>query len=116
MDKKQLETEEVEIRWDGKPVKVVVRELGFLDVEEITSKATSVKATGKTALVDFNQTAYNTGLLIKGIMTAPFQVNHDTLRQIRNKDGKAMLEAIKRLSGIADEEKKDLGQESASEN
>lgn len=100
------ETEELEVTWDGKPAKVIVRELGFAEVEEAMQKAMQIKAFGSTTQASFDQKAYNQFLILKGITSAPFTINSDSLTKIRYKDGKRILNAIQRLTGLDENEKK----------
>lgn len=107
----KYETNEIEIEYEGKPEKFTIRGLTFEEAETATEVATQFKFIGKTVQGTFKQKEFNMYVLKTGIVSGPAGFEPKEVGKLPAKVGKKLLEAIKILSNMDEEEKKVSGSE-----
>ena len=94
------ETKEIEI--DGH--KYTVGELSADEVAEVREE--TIKYDPSTGKIDMNSREYNNKILLKGLKNAPFEINKDNIKRLKQGVFTALLKEITAMSFVSEEEQK----------
>lgn len=95
---------EVEIQWQGRPEKVVMRRLTFGEKNKLAEESTNIKIIGGMPHTTVSISAMKELGVLKGLVTAPFPINLESVRQLDPEIGERLFEEFQKLNDL--EEKK----------
>ena len=88
-------TKEVEIMWEGKPAKVVLKKLTWGELNEVLRASLSKVRFGgvmsESGILEMDLITFREMLIFKSIVSAPFQKSIDAIRALEGDEGEKLF-------------------------
>jgi len=95
----------IKIDWDGKDADVVMRRLSFGERNRLLQSATKISIFGGQEKIEVNQVALMENSLLKGIKSAPFEVNSTTIQNLDADVGNLLYQEFNVINNLTPEKK-----------
>lgn len=103
-----MDTKIIKIKWNNQDRDVEIKRLTFGEMNDIQEQAIKSKIVGTSVQAVISQKTLKEVSLLKGIKTAPFEVDIQTIQGIPADLGNRLFEEINRYNNISLEKKDDL--------
>lgn len=100
-----MKTKEIEIEWNGKKEKVVIRKLGFAERNTFMEKFTETKLIGDSAQVFIHPFKMKTLALQTCVVEAPFKTDIASLESLDPDVGDKIYEEIEKFNKLSQTKK-----------
>jgi len=95
----------IKIDWNGKDADVVMRRLSFGERNRLLASVTNISVLGGQQKVEVNQVALMENSLLKGIKSAPFEVNSLAIQNLDADIGNLLYHEFNTLNNLTPEKK-----------
>lgn len=100
-----MQTKEVDIVWNGKPEKVVIKRFTFGEFAKLRKEVRKITWQGSTQHMDIDEEKLLIRTLLYGISNAPFQIDENTIKNLDKTTGEKLYNEIDSFNTL-DEGKK----------
>jgi len=96
----EMPKKEIEIDWNGKKEKVVIRRLSFGETGEVSDIVAPMTAVGGQQTVTLNQHKIRMESMLRCIVSAPFTVDKKTIYGLPNDVGEKIYQEIDQFNSL----------------
>ncbi len=101
-----VEKREIEIEWEGKPAKVVIKELTYGERNDIRNESNEIKLMGDSIQTKVNMGRFQELCVLKSVVSAPFKTGDiSAVRDLPIETGDKIYKEVDRLNHLSEEKK-----------
>jgi len=100
-----MQEQTIDIEWEGKPAKVVIKRLSWRQKVKLENMMSKVSLKGNNPDVSFDTEVYKVNLMLLCIKEAPFPVTDEGLDNLDVNEGDKIFDAIEAMNTISDKKK-----------
>ena len=94
-----------DIEYNGKTEKVEIKKLNYGEFNDLQRSCMKMQMLGGTPKLDVDQVAMNENSILKSIISAPFTVNLEEIRNLDREVAEVILENVSEMNTPSDKKK-----------